>query len=121
MGGDVTRLVLDLLPRLSAGVVVHLPDIFPAVERPAAARGAERYDRSEPYLLQAFLAATSATSAAGELLARVEPQRLQRTIASAVRRGCYRHRSGFGRAVPPLTAGRLRRYVRPPGSREAAL
>jgi hypothetical protein len=47
------------------------------------------YDRSEPYLLQAFLAATSATSAAGELLARVEPPRLQRIIASAVRRGCY--------------------------------
>ena len=56
VGGDVNRIVLDVLPRLRAGVLVHFHDVFLPYEYPR--RWAERYGLfwSEQYLLQAFLA-----------------------------------------------------------------
>jgi hypothetical protein len=56
VGGDVNRIVLDVLPRLGAGVLVHFHDIFLPYEYPRA--WPERYGLywSEQYLLQAFLA-----------------------------------------------------------------
>jgi hypothetical protein len=53
-GGEVNRLVLEVLPRLAEGVLVHFHDVFLPYEYPHAflARG-DRY--TEQYLLQAYL------------------------------------------------------------------
>jgi hypothetical protein len=55
LGGDVNRIVLDLLPRLAAGVNVHFHDVFLPWEYPR--RLAEREEKfwNEQYLLHAFL------------------------------------------------------------------
>jgi predicted O-methyltransferase YrrM len=89
MGGEVTRLVLDVLPRLAAGVVVHFHDIFLPWNYPRQLVEPNAYYWSEQYLLQAFLACNERYEVmlANHLLARTEPQRLQRTIPSAARRG----------------------------------
>jgi predicted O-methyltransferase YrrM len=54
-GSDVVWLLLHVLPRLAAGVVVHVHDIFWPFEYPAAWL-AQRRDWTEAYLLHAFLA-----------------------------------------------------------------
>lgn len=53
-GGDVVRIVLDVLPRLAPGVLVHVHDVFLPYEYPRlfAARGTYL---SEQHLLQALL------------------------------------------------------------------
>ena len=53
-GSDVVWLFLHVLPRLAAGVVVHVHDIFWPFEYPAAWL-TERRDWTEAYLLHAFL------------------------------------------------------------------
>jgi hypothetical protein len=55
-GGDVNRIILDVLPRLAPGVLVHFHDIFLPYEYPR--EWPERFGLfwSEQYLLQAFLA-----------------------------------------------------------------
>lgn len=54
VGGDVTCIVLELLPRLAAGVLVHFHDVFLPYEYPR--RFFELgYNWAEQYLLQAFL------------------------------------------------------------------
>lgn len=54
LGSEVNRLVLDVLPRLRSGVVVHFHDVFWPYEypRPWYARGMYA---NEQYVLQAFL------------------------------------------------------------------
>jgi hypothetical protein len=56
VGGDVNRIVLDVLPRLAPGVIVHFHDIFLPYEYPR--EWPERFGLfwQEQYLLQAFLA-----------------------------------------------------------------
>jgi predicted O-methyltransferase YrrM len=55
IGGDVTVLFLEILPRLAPGVLVHVHDIFLPEEYPEAwVKGLGRY-WNEQYLLQAFL------------------------------------------------------------------
>ncbi len=54
-GSDVVWLILRILPRLAAGVIVHVHDIFWPFEYPAAWLR-ERRDWTEAYLLHAFLA-----------------------------------------------------------------
>jgi predicted O-methyltransferase YrrM len=54
-GSDVVWLFLQMLPRLAAGVVVHVHDIFWPFEYPAAWL-AQRRDWTEVYLMNAFLA-----------------------------------------------------------------
>jgi predicted O-methyltransferase YrrM len=54
-GSDVVWLFLQMLPRLAAGVVVHVHDIFWPFEYPDAWL-AERRDWTEAYLVNAFLA-----------------------------------------------------------------
>jgi Methyltransferase domain len=56
VGSDVNHIVLDVLPRLAPGVVVHFHDIFLPYEYPR--RWLEDFGLywSEQYLLQAFLA-----------------------------------------------------------------
>ncbi len=54
-GSDVVWLFLQMLPKLAAGVVVHVHDIFWPFEYPQAWL-AERRDWTEAYLVNAFLA-----------------------------------------------------------------
>jgi hypothetical protein len=56
IGGDVTYLFLEILPRLKAGVVVHVHDIFFPFEYPRDWVMNECRFWSEQYLLQSFLA-----------------------------------------------------------------
>jgi predicted O-methyltransferase YrrM len=55
LGSDVTHIVLEVLPRLAPGVLVHVHDIFLPYEYPR--RWPENFGLfwSEQYLLQAFL------------------------------------------------------------------
>lgn len=55
-GGDVTRIVLELFPRLAPGVWVHLHDVFLPYEYPREWVVEDRRAWAEQYLLQAFLA-----------------------------------------------------------------
>jgi hypothetical protein len=55
IGGDVTYLYLEVLPRLKPGVVVHIHDIFFPKEYPRAWNMEEFRFWNEQYLLQAFL------------------------------------------------------------------
>ncbi len=54
-GGDVNHLVLEILPRLRSGVVVHFHDVFLPYDYPREWHLAGLY-LSEQYLLQAYLA-----------------------------------------------------------------
>lgn len=54
-GSDVNRLILDVLPRLAAGVLVHIHDIFLPYEYPREWLEDMRLYWAEQYLLQAFL------------------------------------------------------------------
>jgi hypothetical protein len=58
VGGEVNYLVLDALPAVGPGVIVHFHDIFLPWEYPREWITSERLERywSEQYLLQAFLA-----------------------------------------------------------------
>ena len=60
IGGDVTYLFLEVLPRLRPGVVVHVHDIFLPSEYPRDWVTGELRFWTEQYLLQAFLAFNSA-------------------------------------------------------------
>lgn len=56
LGGDVNYLVLDVLPELAPGVIIHFHDIFLPWEYPRAWLEEMQYYWAEQYLLQAFLA-----------------------------------------------------------------
>jgi hypothetical protein len=58
-GGDVCREFLDILPRLEAGVWIHVHDIFFPQDYPAAWLIEKRIAFNEQYLLEAFLAFNS--------------------------------------------------------------
>jgi hypothetical protein len=84
MGGDVTHVVLDLLPRLGSGVLVHIHDIFLPWEYPR--KWAEDYGLywNEQYLLQAFLSLNDQFEILCALyaLARRRPDNLRELISS---------------------------------------
>jgi hypothetical protein len=54
-GGDVNYLMLDVLPELNAGVIVHIHDIFMPYEYPADWVKKEHRFWTEQYLVLAFL------------------------------------------------------------------
>ncbi len=56
LGSDVNYLILEILPSLQAGVLVHFHDIFLPLEYPRQWVMEEHRFWSEQYLLQAFLA-----------------------------------------------------------------
>jgi predicted O-methyltransferase YrrM len=56
IGSDVNRIVLDVLPTLAAGVLVHVHDIFLPFEYPRRFAEELGLHWAEQYLLQAFLA-----------------------------------------------------------------
>ena len=55
-GGEVTRVVLELLPRLAAGVLIHFHDIFLPYPYPRILYDRYNVHWQEQYLLAAFLA-----------------------------------------------------------------
>jgi Methyltransferase domain len=83
-GGDVNRIVLEVLPALLPGVVVHFHDIFLPWEYPRI--WAEEYGLywSEQYLLQAFLALNPEFEVICALhaLSREHPDRLRDIVPS---------------------------------------
>jgi hypothetical protein len=84
LGGDVNRIVLDVLPRLGPGILVHFHDIFLPWEYPRV--WLERFGLfwTEQYLLQAFLSFNTRYEivAALHALAREYPNRLARIYPS---------------------------------------
>ncbi|MBM4406933.1 MAG: class I SAM-dependent methyltransferase [Chloroflexi bacterium] len=54
-GGDVNYAVLEILPRLQSGVIVHFHDVFLPFDYPKAWIVQDRTFYTEQYLLQAFL------------------------------------------------------------------
>ena len=84
LGSDVNFLILDVLPRLHPGVVVHFHDIFLPWEYPRVWFEEMQYYWAEQYLLQAFLAFNAEFDVlipAGAV-AREYPDRLQQVIPS---------------------------------------
>ena len=55
VGGDVNRVVLDILPIVAPGVLVHFHDIFLPYEYPRTWMADHQLYWAEQYLLQAFL------------------------------------------------------------------
>jgi len=56
VGSDVNRIVLDVMPALAPGVLVHVHDIFLPYEYPRRLAEESGLHWAEQYLLQAFLA-----------------------------------------------------------------
>ncbi len=86
LGSDVNFVVLDVLPRLNAGVLVHFHDIFLPWEYPRGWFEDMQYFWAEQYLLQAFLAYNEAFEVLvpAHAIARVHPDRLARIVPSFV-------------------------------------
>jgi Methyltransferase domain len=89
VGGDVNRIVLEILPRLAAGVIVHFHDIFLPYEYPR--EWPERYGLywTEQYLLQAFLTLNPAYEVLCALhaLLREHPERVHELIPALANGG----------------------------------
>ncbi len=85
-GGDVNFLILEVLPRLAPGVIVHLHDIFLPYEYPREWLLEKRWFWTEQYLLQAFLIHNSkATVLLGNhFLERDHPQQLKALFPQAL-------------------------------------
>jgi hypothetical protein len=88
LGSDVNYVVLDVLPTLAPGVVVHFHDIFLPWEYPREWFAEVHHYWAEQYLLQAFLAFNSEFEVMipAQLLARCYPERLGRVIPSFAER-----------------------------------
>jgi predicted O-methyltransferase YrrM len=84
IGGDVTRLILQVLPALKPGTLVHFHDIFRPFEYPRELF--ERFNKhwQEHYLLEAFLAynETFEVIAANHALARLHRDQITKLIPS---------------------------------------
>jgi acetyltransferase-like isoleucine patch superfamily enzyme len=84
LGSDVNFIVLDVLPVLKPGVIVHFHDIFLPWEYPRPWFEVMQYHWAEQYLLQAFLAFNDAYDVLlpAQALAREFPERLAASIPS---------------------------------------
>jgi acetyltransferase-like isoleucine patch superfamily enzyme len=84
LGSDVNFIVLDVLPVLPPGVIVHFHDIFLPWEYPRVWFEQMNYLWAEQYLLQAFLAYNSAFEVLlpAQAVARKHPERLGAAIPS---------------------------------------
>ncbi len=85
IGSDVNRVVLDLLPTLRPGVMVHFHDIFIPWEYPREFIEERSFYWAEQYLLQAFLAFNSSFEIlfSAHALQRRYPDRVSALIPSA--------------------------------------
>jgi hypothetical protein len=98
LGGDVNRIVLDLLPLLQPGVIVHFHDIFLPYPY-SRAHLEDAHFWTEQYLLQAFLIDNDSWEVliGAHAVARAYPERLAASVPSFtpdVRPGAFwiRHR-----------------------------
>ena len=82
LASDVDYILLDVLPHLEAGVLVHFHDIFLPWEYPRVWFEEMRYFWTEQYLLQAFLAFNEAFEVPAHAIARLHPERLTRVVSS---------------------------------------
>ena len=84
IGGEVTRIVLDILPLLAPGVLVQFHDIYLPYEYPRRFIQHERMAFVEQYLLQAFLQFNSRFEivVGAYALAREQGERLSRVVPS---------------------------------------
>jgi hypothetical protein len=84
LASDVNFIILDVLPRLRRGVLVHFHDIFLPWEYPRHWLTEVRYFWTEQYLLQAFLAFNREFEilVPAQALARECPERLRNVIPS---------------------------------------
>jgi predicted O-methyltransferase YrrM len=84
LGSDVNFIVLDILPSLAPGVMVHFHDIFLPWEYPRVWLEEMHYYWGEQYLLQAFLAFNDAFEVLipAKAIARQYPDRLAAAIPS---------------------------------------
>lgn len=84
LGSDVNFIVLDVLPRLNLGVLVHFHDIFLPWEYPRQWFEELQYYWAEQYLLQAFLAFNEAFQVVlpAHAVSRAYPDRLARVVPS---------------------------------------
>jgi hypothetical protein len=84
LAGDVNFVVLDVLPRLQEGVIVHFHDIFLPWEYPRSWLTEMGYYWTEQYLLQAFLAYNREFEVLvpAQAVAREFPERLRGVIPS---------------------------------------
>jgi predicted O-methyltransferase YrrM len=80
-GGDVNRIVLDLLPLLAPGVIVHFHDIFLPYPY-SRAHLEDAHFWSEQYLLQAFLTGNESWEVlvGAQAVARAHPSRLAAAV-----------------------------------------
>ena len=86
LGSEVNYLILEVLPRLAPGVLVHFHDVFLPWEYPRKWPLRSRWYWSEQYLLQAFLAFNPAFEIlfASQLATRAEPERVAGLIPGFV-------------------------------------
>jgi predicted O-methyltransferase YrrM len=84
LGSDVNYLILEVLPRLRPGVLVHFHDIFLPYEYPRVWFEESGYFWAEQYLLQAFLAFNREFRVLipAQALARELPKRLSHVVPS---------------------------------------
>ena len=82
VGGDVNRIVLDLLPLAAPGVLVHFHDVFLPAEYSRGVRGAHYWN--EQYLIQAFLSGNRGweVMVGAQAIVRAAPQRVGSLIDS---------------------------------------
>jgi predicted O-methyltransferase YrrM len=85
IGGDVNRLILDILPRINPGVIVHFHDIFLPWEYPREWVVEKLRFFTEQYLLQAFLTLNPHYSVlmANHYLGRKYPRELRATFPTS--------------------------------------
>jgi len=83
-GSDVCRELLEIVPRLAPGVVVHVHDVFLPGEYPRKWLQDDRYFWTEQYLLQAFLAFNDSFEVvwAGQYMHLEHPQALEDAFSS---------------------------------------
>jgi hypothetical protein len=106
LDSDVNRIVLDVLPALSTGVLVHVHDIFLPYEYPRQWPEDSGFHWAEQYLLQAFLAGNPGFEvlAAAFALCRDRPDamaRLAPTWRPGAEASAFWLRSTAGPAAPP--------------------
>jgi hypothetical protein len=84
LGSDVNYIVLDVLPVLAPGVIVHFHDVFLPWEYPRAWFETMQYYWAEQYLLQAFLAFNDSFEVLlpAQAVAREHPDRLAAAVPS---------------------------------------
>lgn len=86
-GGDVNYLILDVLPRLKSGVIVHIHDIFLPFDYPEEWTLTNHWFWTEQYLVQAYLIHNSRVEIllANNFLAETSSDDLKRLFPNALK------------------------------------